>query len=343
MTQQWMGLALLPWHKSDPTFSRECFPVMRLGKARTQVFTQETEEVSENAVFNQKSYLLCFEMLKECIAKHSETTDVRYKTRMVLDREFSIICHWSGFGPEQLTSVPSDKNVALAELAGGTFLQRELKNTYCTLADPHGANLLRSFLDFGSFTECPPGLRTRGWKFLDRWTPVVCTEEPFPPRNSVRPPSADKDERAFRAPGLERTLDEEEPELVPVELPPGFDGFWASRFAFCNSTLHLGKKVRSGQIQGSVVAQHVKTSLCFNKLTVNNKLLSNPLEKIYMEVTWLQKRYALRFENISYDSLATASFLEIVLTQQTSHSLKISLFCDGAEYGGYWSFVTDNV
>lgn len=109
----------------------------------------------------------------------------------------------------------------------------------------------------------PPGLRNLGAYALcdeDRWTPVVCTGAPPvppPPRSSVRPPRALRLDRALRAPGLDSSwasgmalargdaaagpptppcwpgaAEEAEP-----PGPPGLAGFWASRLAFCSSTL----------------------------------------------------------------------------------------------------------
>lgn len=78
----------------------------------------------------------------------------------------------------------------------------------------------------------------------------------MPPRSSVSPPRALKLESALRAPGLdsswargialargEAAAEEGPLELEPgVEVPgpPGVAGFWASRLAFCSST--LGKR-----------------------------------------------------------------------------------------------------
>lgn len=95
-----------------------------------------------------------------------------------------------------------------------------------------------------------------------RCTPVVCignaleAVDAAPPNNSVNPPNAVKLDKAFSAPGLlnncangialakgevvevelfwEVLLAPVEPGLLPL---PGVWVFWASRFAFCNSTL----------------------------------------------------------------------------------------------------------
>lgn len=80
---------------------------------------------------------------------------------------------------------------------------------------------------------------------------MVCTgDEPLsPPRSSLRPPRALRLDRALSAPGLASScakgIAEARGELElagPLELEPGllFPGveeFWASRFAFCSSTL----------------------------------------------------------------------------------------------------------
>lgn len=71
------------------------------------------------------------------------------------------------------------------------------------------------------------------------------------PIRSVRPPRADNDESAFNAPGLvsnwasgmapakgEGVVEAGvADELDEMEPPPGFEGFWASRFCFWSSTL----------------------------------------------------------------------------------------------------------
>lgn len=106
-----------------------------------------------------------------------------------------------------------------------------------------------------------PGLRSLGVKLLwERCTPVVCTgvELAPPPKSSLRPPSADKLDRALRAPGFESSWASgialakgEAVEEGPLVLEPGAEppwapgvaGFWASRLAFCSSTL-LDKEQR---------------------------------------------------------------------------------------------------
>lgn len=103
----------------------------------------------------------------------------------------------------------------------------------------------------------------RGIKFLLLWTPVVCTGGPKfanPPNKSVKPPRADKLDKAFNAPGLAnnwargiadaRGFESAEADDVEVgdevifefvvddELLP-FDVLLLAscRFAFCSSTL----------------------------------------------------------------------------------------------------------
>ena len=107
-----------------------------------------------------------------------------------------------------------------------------------------------------------PGLLSLGVNGLcERCTPVVCTGRAVaaapaaPPSNSVSPPRAVRLERALRAPGLlsswangmalakgeavvvvveGEALAPDAPGVVPL---PGVWVFWASRLAFCSSTL----------------------------------------------------------------------------------------------------------
>lgn len=82
----------------------------------------------------------------------------------------------------------------------------------------------------------------------DLCTPVVCigVAPALAPSNSVSPPSADKLDRAFNAPGLAnncaRGIALANGDVVALGAGPGPDPpvvgeFWASRLAFCSSTL----------------------------------------------------------------------------------------------------------
>lgn len=129
----------------------------------------------------------------------------------------------------------------------------------------YGLYLVRSDLNLPlSVGPGAPGLRSLGVNLCDRWTPVVWTGRAdaaapaAPPSNSVSPPRAVRLDRALRAPGLlsswakgmalakgeavvvvveGEALAPDAPGVVPL---PGVWVFWASRLAFCSST--LGKR-----------------------------------------------------------------------------------------------------
>lgn len=138
-------------------------------------------------------------------------------------------------------------------------------STCCPSLAQYGLYLVRSDLNFPlSVGPGAPGLRSLGVNLCDRCTPVVWTGSAdaaapaAPPSNSVSPPRAVRLERALRAPGLlsswakgmalakgeavvvvveGEALAPDAPGVVPL---PGVWVFWASRLAFCSST--LGKR-----------------------------------------------------------------------------------------------------